>query len=219
MPVESPLRGRNNHHFGLIETLRYEPDFGCIRADRHVARMERSAAHFGRKFDANVARSLLANISGEAPLRLRLFLDEQDRLSLTSHPFVPVPEDTIWKVAIAQSIRLEANNPLLAHKTTLRSNYDQARAEYPIDMADEIILLNEKGHVCEGTITSVFVEREHILVTPPLADGLLRGILREQLLETGKAFEHPLVPDDLESGQFFVGNSLRGLIPAKLVKP
>jgi 4-amino-4-deoxychorismate lyase len=219
MPVESPLRGRNNQHFGLIETLRYEPDFGCIRADRHVARMETSAAHFSRKFDANNARSLLAKVSGEAPLRLRLFLDEQDRLSLTSHPFVPVPEVTIWKVAIAQSIRLEANNPFLAHKTTLRSHYDQARAEYPVDMADEIILLNEQGHVCEGTITSVFVEQERILMTPPLADGLLRGILREELLETGKAIEHPLVPDDLERGQFFVGNSLRGLLPARLVKP
>lgn len=219
MPVESPLRGRNDQRFGLIETLRFEPGLGCIRAERHVARMEKSAAHFGRDFDANTAHNLLAAIAAEAPLRLRLYLDEQDRLSLSSHPFAPAPEGITWKVAIAQSIRLDANDPLLAHKTSLRSHYEQARAEYPVDIADEVLLLNELGHVCEGTITSVFAQREGKLLTPPLADGLLRGILRDELLESGKAIEHPLVPEILGHYKLFVGNSLRGLIPARLVTP
>lgn len=41
------------------------------------------------------------------------------------------------------------------------------------------------------------------------------GVLREMLLEEGKAVEGPVTPDDLKDG-FFVGNIVRGLIPAKL---
>ena len=41
------------------------------------------------------------------------------------------------------------------------------------------------------------------------------GILRAKLLEEGKAEEAELRPADLEGG-FYVGNIVRGLIPAKL---
>jgi 4-amino-4-deoxychorismate lyase len=47
---------------------------------------------------------------------------------------------------------------------------------------------------------------------------LLPGILREELLETGKAQEAELKPADLAAARrLFVGNSLRGLIRARLV--
>ena len=111
MPVESPLRGRDDHHFGLIETLRYQPGEGCVRARRHVARMAASASHFGRVFDEMHARNLLAEVTGELPLRLRLHLDEKDKLSLGRHPFVPVAEGTIWRIAIAGSVRLDPQKP------------------------------------------------------------------------------------------------------------
>jgi branched-subunit amino acid aminotransferase/4-amino-4-deoxychorismate lyase len=41
------------------------------------------------------------------------------------------------------------------------------------------------------------------------------GILRAKLIEEGRAEEAELTPDDLQDG-FFVGNIVRGLIPAKL---
>ena len=81
---------------------------------------------------------------------------------------------------------------------------------------DEAILLNERGEVCDGTITSVVVEREGGLLTPPLSAGLLPGVFREELLAEGRCREARLGLDDL-AGPFYVGNSLRGLIPARLV--
>jgi len=47
----------------------------------------------------------------------------------------------------------------------------------------------------------------------PLARGLLPGIFRADLIASGRAIEGDLVPADLQGG-FFVGNALRGLIPA-----
>lgn len=44
---------RNDHTFGLIETLRYEPGHGCIRAVRHLDRLTASALHFNRRIQPN----------------------------------------------------------------------------------------------------------------------------------------------------------------------
>ena len=75
----------------------------------------------------------------------------------------------MWTLRIA-STRIDSGDPLLRHKTTRRQVYEAARAEFPRDEADEVLLLNERGEVCEGTITNVFVDiGEPVLVTPPLA--------------------------------------------------
>ena len=76
-------------------------------------------------------------------------------------------------------------------------------------------MFESDGHVTEGSFTNVFVERDGMLLTPPLTAGLLPGVLRAELLETGRAREAPLTRGDLANG-FFVGNALRGLIPARL---
>ena len=80
---------------------------------------------------------------------------------------------------------------------------------------DEVLFLNERGEVCDGTITSVFVARGGALVTPPLRCGLLPGVLREEMLAEGLCREAVLGREDLAEG-LMVGNSLRGLIPARL---
>ncbi|MGL4489804.1 MAG: aminotransferase class IV family protein [Rhizobiaceae bacterium] len=217
MSVESTLRGRADRSFGLIETLRFEPDHGCIRAERHLARMASSAKSLGKKFDADQAVGMLASVESDTPLRVRLYLDVDNALSLTTHPFVPVADGKVWTVAIADT-KLEAGNTLLPYKTSLREVYDAARAEFDTSLVDEVLLTNQHGHLCEGTITNLFVQQGKTLVTPPLADGLLRGILRQELLDRGEAIEGVVKPADLAAAPFFVGNSLRGLIPAKLLK-
>jgi len=51
--------------------------------------------------------------------------------------------------------------------------------------ADEALLANTVGDLCEGTGSNVFVERGGELVTPTLASGCLAGITRELMLEWG----------------------------------
>ena len=77
------------------------------------------------------------------------------------------------------------------------------------------VFLNERDEICEGARTNLFVERDGVLLTPPLACGLLPGVFREHLLAQGRAREAVLRLADL-SGDFFLGNSLRGLLRARL---
>jgi 4-amino-4-deoxychorismate lyase len=149
---------------------------------------------------------------------VRLVLGAGGAVGLTTHPFAPLDGDMVWMLAIA-STRLSSADPLLRHKTTRREAYARARAEFPATTVEEVLLLNERGEVCEGTITTLFVDRGAgaPLATPPLSSGLLAGVLRQSLLDTGQAVESVLEPRDLrEAHALFVGNSLRGLIPARL---
>ena len=102
----------------------------------------------------------------------------------------------------------------LRHKTSDRGFYDRARAAAG---TFELLFHDEDGFLTEGSFTNLFVMRDGRLVTPPLARGLLPGVLRERLIASGEASEADLVPADLADG-FFVGNALRGLIRARLAK-
>ncbi|MGF7005536.1 aminotransferase class IV family protein [Aminobacter sp. BE322] len=221
MSSESALRDRLGAGFELIETLRWEPQGGFLRGERHLARLAASAAVLGFACDRTAVEQALARaVGGDAPLRVRLTLSAGGKAEVTAQAFVPLPPDTVWTLRIAAT-RLSSTDALLRHKTTRRQAYDAARTEFAREDADEVILLNEAGEVCEGTITSVFLDMGDggPLKTPALACGLLAGVLRGEMIDRGEAVEARLTVDDLAgASKIFVGNSLRGLIAARLVK-
>ncbi|ODT06404.1 MAG: hypothetical protein ABS58_11690 [Mesorhizobium sp. SCN 65-20] len=219
MSSESALRDGLGAGFELIETLRWEPQGGFLRGERHLTRLAASAATLGFGFDrANVEQALTKAVGSGTPLRVRLALSASGQADVTTQAFAPLPSDTVWTLRIASS-RLASSDPLLRHKTTRRQAYDAARAEFTREAADEVILLNEAGEVCEGTITSIFVDMgdDGPLRTPALACGLLAGVLRGEMIDRGEAVEATLTVADLATAsKIYVGNSLRGLIAARI---
>lgn len=219
MPAQGPLRD-GNPAVGLIETLRFEPSLGLVRRDRHLRRLRTSALALGLECDPHAVRQALDGAvagAGEA-LRLRLFLPPEGAPAVTAQPFRPLAAGTVWTLRIAEHARLCSGDPLLRHKTDRRAAYEAARAEFSTAEANEVLLLNERGEICEGTITTVFADLgDGTLTTPPLASGLLEGVLRGELLEEGRAKEKVLTPQDLAHARaLYVGNSLRGLVPARM---
>jgi 4-amino-4-deoxychorismate lyase len=208
--VESALRPAG---LKLIETFRWEPEAGFVRLPAHLARLAAAAAHLRIPFDRAALDRVLGGVAGAEPLRVRLTLAVDGEVAVTVAPLGPVK--ACWTVCIAGE-RLESADPWLRLKSTERRRHDAARAAL-LPGADEAVLLNERGEVCEGTITNVFADLGDGLVTPPLACGLLPGVLRAELLEAGACREAVLRPSDLGRARLFVGNSLRGLIPARLV--
>lgn len=219
MSVESALRDGNDAGFELIETMRWEPVSGFLRFERHLARLYASAAELGFAGDPERIGEVLSNTVGGhgTALRVRLALQRNGQATAAAQPYEPPPADRIWRLQLAR-IRLDSTNALLHHKTSLRQVYTQARAEYLATRADEVLLANERGELCEGTITNLFADfGDGILATPRLDCGLLPGILRGELLDEGRAVETIYSFDDLKAAKsIFVGNSLRGLIPATL---
>ena len=203
----------------LIETLRWSRAEGFARGDLHLARMARSAKALGLCFDAARARDVLDEATFALALpeqdprahRLRLTLDEAGEIACTTAPLGAAKD--LWRCIFSPE-RLHSSDALARHKTNWRDLYEREWARL-CPPYDEVLFHNEGGDVVECSRTNIFVERDGLLLTPPLSAGALDGVLRQALIAEGRCHEATLLPDDLASG-FYLGNSLRGLIKATL---
>jgi len=89
---------------------------------------------------------------------------------------------------------------------------------------DEVILLNERGEVTECTSANLFCVRAGQVFTPPPAAGVLSGVTREVLLETGAEAgvpieERTLLPEDVYAAEeVFVTSTTREVHPVARVE-
>ena len=208
--------------FELIETLLHDAGAGYWLLEGHIKRLKASAAYFGYAFDEAAVRKTLADAvkgrEGER-LRVRVLLAEDGALTLTTAEQPAQKPDAVMRYVISET-RLDSTNAFLFHKTTRRELYDREWQHYADTVkADEVLYLNERGELAEGSRTNVFVEKDGTLLTPPLSSGLLPGVLRSELIATGKATEAVLTQVDLASAKtVYVGNSVRGLVRAEPIK-
>ncbi len=207
--MESALRaGAGAPGLCLIETMRLLPNGDVPRLGLHAARMARGAKALGWGFDPAGFTLAVAGCDPAAGGRLRLTLSAGG-FAVTQ---TALPETRAqWRLGLA-SVRLASADPWLGVKSSNRAGYDAARAGMAAGL-DEVILLNERGEVCDGSITTLFFDRGQGLHTPPLSCGLLPGVLRAEMAVP----EAVLLADDLPRVALWVGNSLRGLIPARWV--
>ena len=47
---------------------------------------------------------------------------------------------------------------------------------------DEAILLNQDGHISEGSAENVFILRKEKIITPPVTDNIIEGITRNSMI-------------------------------------
>ncbi len=203
--MESSLRDRPQRGLCLIETMAWT-GHAIPRLPLHLARLHVSARRLGWACD-DAAQALLHAAPPATPARLRLTLQETGAITVTASD-LPAAKP-VWRVGVAEQ-RLDSGDSWLSVKSSHRPAYDAARASLPAD-CDELILLNERDEVCDGTITTVFFDRGHGLRTPPLSCGVLPGVLRAALNKPTEV----LAASDLPHVRLWIGNSLRGLIAAE----
>ena len=200
--------------FELIETMRLEDGEFPFLA-HHLERLGASAKALG--FASNLAEisEVLAGLAlseSEGVYRVRVTLAHDGQWKMTS-ALLPAAEEPTRYLVIADEV-LDAEDYLLRHKTTARDRYDRALAA----LADQpevfdALFFNTRGELCEGARSSVFIERDGKLLTPPLTCGLLPGVMRRHLLESGRAVECVLTREDvLNAPAIYLANALRGLM-------
>lgn len=204
--MESALRaGAGEPGLKLIETMLWD-GAGVPRLPLHLARLARGAVALGWADPVPAARAAVAGLRPEGPARLRLTYGAEG-VAVEVGAIPPVKAE--WRLGLAAA-RLSSADPWLAIKSTRRVAYDAARAALPEGL-DEVIFLNERGEVCDGTITTVFFDRGAGMRTPPLSSGLLPGVLRAEMA----CPEEVLRAEDLPRVRLWVGNALRGVIAAR----
>ncbi|HFB84110.1 MAG TPA: aminodeoxychorismate synthase component I [Thermodesulfatator sp.] len=205
--------------FALIETIFLE-DGSFYLLENHLRRLRTSAAYFQFSLDEGSIRkdlSSLATSLGRGRFKVRLLLEEDGRHQLEASPLSHSPPVPL-RFTLAPE-RVNSLDPFFYHKTTYRPLFNLWQKRLQKLGLDEVVFLNERGELTEGTIFNLFLELEDGLVTPALTSGLLPGTLREELLRKGICKERVLYPDDLRRAQrIFLGNSVRGLLRAEFVE-
>ena len=220
---------------GLFETLAVVD--GQPRLwERHMVRLSRGEQRLGLppQDKAQLWREALSLSQGHARAVLKILLTRgeggrgyrppakpQISRLLSLHDWPDYPVD--W---YASGMRLRVCRTLIGRNRTLagikhlnRLEQVLARQEWDDPAVAEGLMLDELGHVIEGTQSNLFVLRHNRLMTPDLAYSGVSGVLRGLVLELAEELEIPweiktLTLADVKAAEaVFMTNSLLGICP------
>ncbi|MGB9357013.1 MAG: chorismate-binding protein [Acidimicrobiia bacterium] len=209
----------------LYETLRWEVDHGYWWIERHLERLAGSAAYFGFEYDEQAIMDALdLEVDGQTGVRrVYLELDRAGAVSIETGAdeletvrWWPHPGPDYATCAINMK-PINSASIYRFHKTTARRPYRERREMH--NGVDEVLLVNERGELTEGTRRNVAVLFGGTWVTPPLASGCLPGILRQVLIDEAALSEEVVMVDDLRGADgLALLSSIYGWQPARLTR-
>src|SRR5579864_1039800 len=224
--------------WGVFSTLRVA-DGVLFAFERHFERMQRDAARMHVPFPADrdavrgrLLRLVEANSAWNATLRVVVV---RNRGGLFEGPDL---ERDFELIAFTAGINSWGSSVRLAIKPHGRHAQNEFAGTKVLSWAqnltwyeeahqrglDELILLNERGEVCECTSANLFIARAGEVFTPPLSSGCLPGVTRALLLEEIRvpgisSAERTLLPKDLEDAdQVFITSTTRDFLPVSHIE-
>lgn len=219
---------------GVFDTSRVVGGRIILR-QAHLARLAGDAAALGISVSLNALEALARNaVPGQANGALRLTVTRgpgarglagdganaptlMARFSPTEAPFPMAPV----RLGIS-AIRRNPTSPGARHKTLSYTDNIMALREAVSAGHDEALLLSPDGNAACASAANVFALFGKRLVTPPVSDGAMPGVLRGWLLavaaEAGlEAAEQSLTPEYLaQADGIFLTNSLRIFQPVSM---
>jgi len=215
--LKADMLTTNRPDFDLLETMLWEENAGYFLLDRHLQRLERSAAYFGFSVQIDQLSTRLHDRSRSMPgpvCRVRVTASREGEVSIKCNPTDPRGEPVTRRVKLARE-PVNSSDVFLYHKTTHRAVYERAIRSRN---TDDVLLYNERGEITESTMANIVIKRGDRRVTPPVESGLLAGTFRQKLLDDGEVEEGVISVDEIDTtGRFFLVNSVRKWMPCKLV--
>ncbi len=210
---------------GLFETILVRKSTPQ-HLELHLDRLAHSAKALGIPFHLPDIQKVIGhaceNCNIDTEYRLRLDLDHAGQVSFQLAPLIPQtnPVKIFWASDILPNpdhATLYSGNMLLQHKVSHRNIYDQAWKLAEDLGGFDALFINEQEFVTEGGRSSIFIKSGDRWLTPPVAAGLLPGVMRSIILNDPKwnAQEVNLSIEELRNAkEIMLCNALRGIIPA-----
>lgn len=204
---------------GLFETLRVD-DGLPLDADAHLDRLLAGLERIGiglpeTRSDLSRAVAAVAETAPRPLARMRITVTRQPTRLITAAPYTP-PSGSVDVVVLPEPW-IDSRSPLAGLKSLSYQANRLALARAERAGAFEALLMNERGRLAEGSRSNVIVGVGGLageLVTPPLADGCLPGIVRRRLLEAGLVKERSIGREELLGArEILLTNSLIGVLP------
>lgn len=224
--------------WGVFSTLRVSN--GALFAfGRHWERMQNDARKMRVPFPSDpewlrgrLLRLVETNGAYNATLRVAVVRNSGGAFSRDDHErdfdLIAFTSDLIpWPDSVRLGLKPQARHAACEFRGTkilswsLNLNWYEEAHERGFD---ELVLLNERGEVCECTSANIFITEDDRVWTPPLASGCLPGVTRAILLEeislpSVHIGERTLMPADLaRADSVFITSSTRDLLPASYIE-
>lgn len=172
--------------------------------DQHIAGM------IGATITANALTEAVVRVTltrGPGSHGLATPRQSAPTLAITAGALPPEAEPA--KVIIASVTRRNEHSPLSRVKHLNCLDNILARREAEAAGADDAILLNTAGRVAESTVANVFVLVDSFMLTPPVDEGALPGILRFETIKLARAEQRPIGVDMLKrASEVFLTDAL-----------
>jgi branched-chain amino acid aminotransferase len=160
------------------------------------------------RFETNVYLRPLAYKSAE---RVGVAPDAEDAFALVALPFGEYLHATNGLHAGISSWRRIDDNAIPARAKICGAYVNSALAsdEARENGFDEAILLNQSGHVAEGSTCNLFMVRDHRLITPPVHDNILEGITRDCVMQLARReMRLEVVERSIDRSELFICDEL-----------
>lgn len=207
--------------YQLIESMLWDATAQKIlRLDQHIERLTESAQALNFQLNIEQLKQALHTFSElklQQDSKIRVLLHRDGQLEI-SHVVIDAPNDV--KYIMLSDHKIDANNILLKYKTTERSVYEAEFQKAATLNCYDVFFMNTHDEITECSRHNIFIEKEGLWFTPPIASGLLGGVKRAEMLMTLKdqCMEKVLTLSDLQNADhIFVTNSVRGLVEVKLL--
>ena len=145
--------------------------------------------------------------------------DLEDDLAIFAEPFGKYIEKEEGASVCVSSWRRISDTAIPARGkiTGAYINSAFAKTEAILNGFDEAIVLNQDGHISEGSAENLFIVRDRVLITPPLSDNILEGITRAVVIQLARdelgleAIERPIDRTELYVADeaFFCGTGVQ----------
>ncbi|UOG41638.1 aminodeoxychorismate synthase component I [Leptospira noguchii] len=207
-----------SNKFSLFETILYKNGIFYFQKE-HLQRIKNSAKKFGFPFSEQEWISCLKKVSTNCPsfgsYRVKISLNSFGKFT---YEFQILENFQKKGTLVVCNVLIDSSSEFRKHKTNLREIYDREGKRSREAGHLDILFLNEKKEITEGSISNIFVKIGDSYFTPPTSSGLLPGIFRNRLLKRKGFYEKTFSLEDLfRSDSVFLCNSLRGILRVKEV--
>ena len=202
---------RKQARFQLITTGRISQK-SLLFEDQHLERLTKASRYFSFPFDPEELRQKIEEecqaCDSHQDYRLRIILSKSGEMELSRQILTPLsPSFCKAKLCLQEA---DLNQSFTYFKTTHRPHLNLDK--------QEIIYHNAAGELLETSIGNLVLKIAGKLYTPPTSLGILPGIYRQHLLETGQVEEKVLTVPDLNQAEAVYGcNAVRGLYELEVI--
>ncbi len=215
----------NGYYYGIgaFETMAVEK--GKVEfLDLHLARLQHAMNFFEIPYSTENIKGELntflkhhhLDLTGHDVLKLTIS-EQEHHLSLRKNTYTKDAYEKGFQVEFSP-IRRNETSPLTYHKTLCYADNLMEKHRIVNAGKDEVLFLNSKGEITEGSTANIFFGKNGRLYTPPISCGLLPGIMRSHILNQQNVIEQPIYPENLKSfDRAFMTNSLMKVMPVRCI--